>query len=353
MRALFVASLAACSGASPEVPSIDAATTADAPTADAAHLDPTPTTYRGTCDGSGALAIDFTHFIDLDDEDQLVRLYARGRADLVQMLDINAELGLATGDEADLEDVTRIGDRVFAITSHGRKASGSLDRTRYKLGAFTLGGAPPAITLDGAGTSSQLLDQILVSGNWDAPDATVIAALNTASKLGDNNDGDLAPELHGTNIEGLAHDATGRLLIGFRNPPVNGKAIVLAITNPDAALTGTARVAGAALLDLGGLTVRGMAYSEAHHAVLIIGGSIASGGPFKLFTWTGALADQPVEVATITPPANSAPEAIVPYPGTLDVQIVFDQGDVIIGNTTCPNAPATDRAFRDLILSVP
>jgi hypothetical protein len=353
MRFALALTLAGCHFGSGATPPDVATDVVDGEIAhDAARLDPTPGSYRATCDGSGALAIDFNHFINVSDEDQVVRVYVRGSsAGPVQSLDISAALGVATTAEVDLEDVTRIGSRVFMTASHGRKSSGSLDRARYKLAAFDLGGSPPAISLTSAGTSNLLLDQILDADNWDQPNTGVIAALDAASDLGTASDSTLAPENQGTNVEGLAHDAAGRLLVGFRNPRVNGNAIVVAIANPDGAISGqTAQVAGAAELDLGGLTLRGMAYSEVHQAVILIGGSIASGGPFALFMWSGALGDEPTQLATLTPPAMSAPEAIVPYPSTRDVQVLFDQGDADISGVQCKDAAVADRVFRDQIL---
>ena len=331
--------------------------TTDADAADSGglvSLDPTPTIYRGTCDGSGALALSFTHFVDINDENQSARIYQRAMSTApIQTIDIGASLGVAANIEADLEDLERIGNRVFMTTSHGRKTSGALDRARYKFAAFDLGGAAPNVTLTSAGTSSALLDQMLVAGNWDAPNATVIAALTTSSKLGDNNDGSLAPELAGTNIEALANDGTGHLLIGFRNPRPGNKAIVVSLVNPDAALAGTARFGAAAQLDLGGLGIRGMTYSPVHQAVLVIAGPHdASAGPFKLYKWSGVLTDAATFVASIIAPAGMAPEAVVAYPNTKDVQIVFDGGDADINGAACKDAPAADRVFRDSILTV-
>jgi hypothetical protein len=88
-------------------------------------LDPTPGTYRQTCDGSGAIALDFQHFLDVNDENQVARVYRRATdAAPARQLDLSAALGLATADEGDLEDVARIGDRLYLITSHGRNSSG-------------------------------------------------------------------------------------------------------------------------------------------------------------------------------------------------------------------------------------
>ena len=317
-------------------------------------LDPTPTTYRETCDGSGALALSFTYFVDINDENQGARIYQRAMPTApIQTIDLSAGLGVAANTEVDLEDLEQIGNRVFMTASHGRKTSGALDRARYKFAAFDLGGSAPSFTLTSAGTSNALLDQMLVAANWVAPNTTVIAALTTSSKLDDNNDASLARELMGTNIEALANDGTGKLLIGFRNPRPGNKAIVVSLVNPDAALTGTARFGAAAELDLGGLGIRGMTYSPVHHAVLLIAGPHdAATGPFKLYKWSGGLTDAATFVAMINPPAGSAPEAVVAYPNTKDVQIVFDGGDADINGTICKNATVANRVFRDTILTV-
>jgi hypothetical protein len=344
-----------CSGGEPSA-SIDGSVGGDdgSPGDGALSLDPTPGTYRETCDGSGALAIDFLHFLDVNDENQGARIYKRATAAApVQELDLAGALGLTANDEADLEDLARIGDRVFVTTSHGRKSSGNLDRARYRFAVFDLSGAIPNVTLAPAGTATSLLDQMLVAGNWDAPNAGVIAALEAASQLGDNSDATLAPENMGTNIEGLASDGAGKLLIGFRNPRPGGKAIVVALANPDAVAAGAvARFAGAAELDLGGLGVRGMAYSQAHGAVLIVAGPHATGGPFKLYRWSGTLTAAPVFALDLTAPPMGAPEAVVPYPGTKDVQIIFDLGDADVAGTPCKDAAIAERRFGDAIVHV-
>lgn len=309
------------------------------------HLDPTPTTYRGTCDGSGAVALSFTQFADVNDEDQIVRIYERAKPALpVQTIDINAALGLDPSSEADLEELALIGSRLFVTTSHGRKSDGELDRARYRLAMFELAGSAPALTLQLQQVSSQVLDRMLVAANWDAPNAGVIAALTASSKLADDDEPALAPELAGTNIEALADDGTGKLLIGFRNPRPNNQAVVVSLVNPES--VETARFGSASELDLGGLGIRAMAYSPMHQAVLIIAGSHAPGTTFKLYKWSAGAA--PVFVTDITAPANAAPEAIVPYPGTKDVQILFDGGDV----DACKDAPAANRVFTDAILRV-
>ncbi|HXU04262.1 MAG TPA: DUF3616 domain-containing protein, partial [Polyangia bacterium] len=324
-------------------------------------LDPTPGNYKQTCDGSLGVMIDATHFLDGNDEEQGLRIYTRGaNANPLKTIDISSMIGLSTSDEADFEDAARIGDRVYVIGSHGRNKDGKLDRARYRFFAMDVTGASPSITLTVPGYTTKLLDQMLIAANWTTPDTTVIAALTAASNLGTSTDASLAPLAGGTNIEGLAWAPTAsrpnQLLIGFRNPPVNGKAIVVSLLNAADVVTGsTAQFGEAALLDLGGLGIRAMAWSPLHAAVLLIAGPHDdSAGPFRLFKWSGATADAPTVVRDITGvPSSSAPEAIVTYPNTRDVQILFDQGDHDISGDTCKNASDSAKYFADTIVHVP
>ena len=86
--------------------------------------------------------------------------------------------------------------------------------------------------------------------------------------------------------------------------------------------------------------------------LVIAGPHDGAAGPFKLYKWSGVFTDAPAFVADLTAPAQSAPEAVVAYPNTKDVQIVFDGGDAIINGAVCKNAPVADRVFRDAILTV-
>ena len=97
--------------------------------------------------------------------------------------------------------------------------------------------------------------------------------------------------------------------------------------------------------------MRSMTYSAAHDAILLIAGSHDGSGPYKLYRWAG-IGTQPEAVADLTPPADSAPEAVVAYPDTKDVQIVFDQGDALIGGTICKDVAAESRVFTDVIVHV-
>lgn len=351
MRAGLVAvMLLGCGDAAPPTVPDDAAIV------DGYRLDPTPGVYRETCDGSGATALDGDHFIDVNDENQGLRVYRRGMDGApLQTLEISALLGLQTADEADFEELARVGDRVFVITSHARTTSGVVRPARYRFGALDLATTSVPIALSPTPQfTSDLLVHMLDDANWDAPNAAVIEALATSTKLGDDSEPVLAPEDMGTNIEGLAGNGAGQLLIGFRNPRPNARAIVVALANPDEAIAGTtARFAGAAELDLGGLGIRSMTYSAAHAGVLIVAGPHDGSGPFRLYRWSGALGDAPSMVAALVAPTDAAPEAVVAYPGTTDVQIIYDQGDVLVNGTICKDVPVADRYFGDVVVAVP
>jgi hypothetical protein len=324
-------------------------------------LDPTPGNYKQTCDGSLGVMIDATHFLDGNDEQQGMRVYTRGaNANPVKTIDVSSMIGLATDDEADFEDAARVGDRVYVIESHGRNKDGKLDRARYRFFGMDVGGTSPGITLTVAGYTTKLLDEMLVAANWLTPHATVIATLTAKSNLGTSTDASLAPLAGGTNIEGLAWAPTAarpnQLLIGFRSPSQGTSAIVVSLLNATDVLTGaTPQFGEAALLDLGGLGIRAMAWSPLHNAVLLIAGPHDdSASPFRLFKWSGAPADAPVAVQDITGvPSSSAPEAIVTYPNSRDVQILFDEGDHDVGGDACKDASDSAKSFADTIIHVP
>src|SRR5262249_49783755 len=145
----------------------------------------------------------------------------------------------------------------------------------------------------------------------------------------------------GTAIEGLVASPTAmspqRLLIGFRNPQYQSKAIVVSLLNPDAVVTQQIKPSfgEAILLDLGGFGVRAMAYSTFHGSMFIVGGPAMDGPPFKLYKWTGNPADAPLYVQDIVAPANSGPEAIITFPDSKYIQVLFDQGSFMINGAEC------------------
>jgi Protein of unknown function (DUF3616) len=324
-------------------------------------LDPTPGTYTQTCDGSLGVMLDATHFLDGNDEEQGMRVYTRGaNAAPLQTIDISTQIGLSRSDEADFEDAARVGNRIYVMASHGRDKNGNLERSRYRFVGMDVSGTVPNISLEVAGYTTTLLDAMLTPANWVTPNTSLIATLNTAADLSEATDADLAPKVDGTNIEGLAWVPTTarpkQLLIGFRNPTQGADAILISLLNADAVLTGSMPSFGEAiLLDLGGLRARALTWSALHDAVLMIGGpKDGSNGPYRLYKWSGAAADAPVAVQDITnAPTDAAPEALIMYDNTRDVQILFDQGDYSISGTACKDKSASSQFFTDTIVHVP
>lgn len=307
--------------------------------------------YRGTCDGSAAIALDFTQLIGFSDEDQVARVYERGAAGPPkQALDVSGPLGLVAADEADVEDAARVGDRMFVITSHARRNSGDADSNRHRLFAIEL----PTMTVSGA--SSRLLADLLDASRWENPDPDVLDALIVATRLDQPKVGTLAPEQDGLNIEGLAFapqaGAPSRMVIGLRNPRPNGNAIAVSLVNANEVVTGAlARFGEATQLGLGGLGIRGMAWSDVLQSVLVLAGPHdADAGPFRLYRWTGVPGVPAVFLRDLVLPVGVRPESIVTYSGTADVQILFDSDGTTIGGMPCKDAPASDREFQDQIV---
>lgn len=323
-------------------------------------IDTTPGVYRETCDGSAGVFIDHDHFLDANDENQVLRLYARGQdAGPVQTFEISTDIGVAGSDEADVEGAARVGDRVYWVTSHGRDKNGIVEAPRYRFFATDLSGVVPNVQLTVVGYSDTVLEEMIDAASWVTPNAEVIALLDDRSQLGTPTVPDLAPKVNGIAIEGLAAVPTPthpeRLLIGFRNPMVQSKAIVVSLLDPDAVVTQQSNPSfdEAILLDLGGFGVRAMAYSSFHGAVLLISGPIGdSAGPFKLYKWTGDATEQPVHVQDLVVPADSAPEAIIVFPDSKYIQVLIDQGSSQIDGDDCKDAPIGDQRFVDLIVKV-
>jgi uncharacterized protein DUF3616 len=342
-----------------EVSGTDAGTDGGTPDAGTGGSDggliPTPGTYKTTCDGSGGVWIDSAHFLNFNDESQTARIFPQGRsATPVQSKDLSSAIGLSSSDEADFEDAARVGNRVYVTTSQARNKDGVLETSRYKFFAIDLSGTVPAVSLQVAGTSSNLLRNMLNAANWTQPNTSIISLLDERSRLSVGTVADLAPKVNGTNVEGLAALPGGSLVIGFRNPKSGSNAILVTLINPDAVVAGaTAKFGQAILVNLGGHGIRGMAWSEAHQAVLILSGPHdETPGPFALWKWSGDASSAPVKVMDLTAPTDSSPEVVIPYPGTKDVQVLFDMGSRLLNGTACKDLSSSSQSFTDVVVRV-
>ena len=84
----------------------------------------------------------------------------------------------------------------------------------------------------------------------------------------------------------------------------------------------------------------------------MVAGPSGSGGPFKLFQWSGKRAAPPVLIRKLESEEGSHPEAIVIYPNTSRIQILNDEGSRLINGTPCKEAGEDKQRFSDMWLDI-
>lgn len=161
---------------------------------------------------------------------------------------------------------------VYGITSHSRDDDGDEKKSREKLVRFRVEGkrvVEPKVVVG--------LKQALTMQHAVLAAAAHVRDVKTSG---------------GFNIEALeiSPDQT-RLLIGFRSPLHDGRALIASVENPSAIFESdeVPRIAPVLEeLDLGGHGIRGLSYVPAMGAYLVIGGP-ASREPahFDLWRWSG------------------------------------------------------------------
>jgi len=184
-------------------------------------------------------------------------------------------------------------------------------------------------------------------------DPSSFTALLAAPGLGALREASLkAPEAPGgLNIEGLAAGDGGELLIAFRNPLLSGRAIVVALENPEETLRGeAARFQAPVLLDLGGLGIRSLERVGGRY--LIVAGPTADEGKFRLFRWDRRNLELLSELSDLPSLAGLKPEGLVEI-GPGRVMLFSDDGSVMIGGQECKDAPVGSQSFRGVELSFP
>lgn len=313
--------------------------------------------YLQMCDASAAVAVDDGHFLVAGDENETVRLYRNtGKAELpVTTFDFAGRLRDNPDRETDIEAAARIGNRIFWITSHGRNGKGRLRPNRYRLFATDLDVTSDGLKLTWLGRYDRLVDDLLDEAAWQGPSGeatrTIIEKLRKATRLNKKRVKKLAPKRQGMNIEGLAATPSGTgLLIGFRNPVPDGKALVVFLANPKELVTrpeARARFIGLAELDLGGLGIRSIEYTPAIQGYLVLAGPSGDGGPFRIYKWSGSRDAAPVELYSLKTQKGRNPEALVIYRGSPRVQILMDEGSFLFDGTRCKDRRTKHQRFSD------
>ncbi|MBT9291400.1 DUF3616 domain-containing protein [Prosthecodimorpha staleyi] len=301
-----------------------------------AAAEPESRLFNGMCDASAAVPIDAGHFVVASDEDNTLRIYALAGGAPSGTVPLAGFLRTGTR-ESDLEGAARIGDRIYWIASHGRNSSGKLRAERQRLFATDIVPGGAVTSLAPAGTPSTGLLPALLAAPALAPYGLAAAAERAPEAAG------------GLNIEGLAATPDGRLLVGFRNPLVDGKALVVTLDNPADIVAGAAPAIGAvSLVALGGRGIRSL--ERIGDGYLIVAGPTADAGSFALYRWSGGAAD-PIAVPGIDF-GTLRPEALFAVAGSSELQILSDDGGVKIGGAECKSLPAAQQHFRGITVTL-
>jgi hypothetical protein len=213
----------------------------------------------------------------------------------------------------DLEALSADGrGHLYACTSHALTAKGESKPEREVLVRFDVAG--------------ERLSDVHVFGRLKEALAAVDRIFVTAGAL-------LPDEKTGLNIEGLAWDPRGRLLIGFRNPRRKHNALAVWLDNPDGVFErGEAPVLEPPVtLDLGGDGIRDLTFSPTLKGFLILAGAWKHDqhSDPSLWLWTGASNAAPVRLQT-TALDGLKPEGIaeVVFEGRRGLVIVSDDGRI-------------------------
>ncbi len=161
---------------------------------------------------------------------------------------------------------------IYGITSHSRDAKGDEKKTREKLVRFRIQG-------------DRLVEPQVIGGLKQAL-TTRHAVLAQASQVRDVKDDG------GLNIEGLEISPDQqRLLVGFRSPLRDGRALIASIENPQAIFSSdeAPRISATLVeLNLGGQGIRGLSYVPAMAAYVVISGPTSRArADFRVWRWSG------------------------------------------------------------------
>jgi len=304
-----------------------------------AHTGAQPvSTYSGSCDASAAVALDAEHFVVGNDERNTLHVYRRGQAQAVGSLKLAKFLDTRANEESDIEGAAAVGTRTYWISSHGRDGKGNAQPARHRFFATeTVTGSTPSLEPVGKPYVDLLRDM-------ESTDALKPYQLAAAARLAPEADG-------GFNIEGLASAPDGGLLIGLRNPIPRGRALVIPLNNPGDLIKGSrARFGTPIELDLGARGIRSI--ERVGSSYLIVAGPPADRGSFALYRWSGRAVDAPTPIGGVDL-KGLRPEAVFAIPQSDRVQLLSDDGGVMIDGLACKKLPEARQTFRSLTITLP
>lgn len=284
-----------------------------------------PTMHIGCCDASAGVAVSSNLFLVANDEDNALRVYRSDRSGpAVQSFQTGPFLQVdLRKPESDIEGAARVGDRIYWITSHGRNRDGEERESRQRFFATTFQVTEQGnVELRAVGRPYAGLLNDMIRDSRLAKFRLGLAAMHAPK------------EANGLNIEGMCATPEGEILIGFRNPIPQGRALIVRLRNPAELLENKpARFGDPMLVDLGGRGVRDMAAAGGRY--WIIGGSFDGSGKFHLYSWNGGTnAAQKIPEARFK---GANPEALLVYPDAPpnEFQILSDDGTRKLAGQDC------------------
>lgn len=306
--------------------------------------------HFGACDASGSVALFETkYFVVANDEDNILRVYdSTSSGKPIASIDINDYFtNNPKKKEVDIEAATLLNGIIYYISSHGRNknAKERPERRNFFANQFAIEGERFSAQQIGQ-SYSKILEDMLQDERFKK------YKLEEAEKL--------APKAEGAlNIEGLCATPENQLLIGFRNPIRDGKALVVPLENPEELVQKqdiSAKFGNPINLDLGGLGIRSIEYWETRKLYIIVAGSYTSSHEFRFYQWSGNPDEKPEEIEIVDLPAGFNPEAVVIYPNIdSKFQILSDDGSVKReGETPCKELPpdSEQKFFRSVWVNV-
>jgi hypothetical protein len=311
-----------------------------------ADTSPPITKHSGMCDASAAVPVGLFMFVVANDEDNTLRVYKRDESgEPIYSQDFSADLKIDKDHpEADIEGATLIGNRIYWITSHGANKNGKPRPNRRRLFATNIETKGNTVNLKPFGTPFLGLVQAL-------EDSAELKAYHLSKAAEEAPESD-----NGLNIEGLTRTPEGNLLIGFRNPIPNGKALLVPLENPQEVIKENKKplLGKPILLDLGGLGIRSIEYSDDKAAYFIIAGPYEDKGSFQLYQWSGDPTETPALIKGVDF-QDLHPEALVVYPPEKTrIQILSDDGSEQVNGKDCKDlTEPQDKGFRSIWINLP
>jgi hypothetical protein len=308
-----------------------------------------PVFYEGVCDASGAVPVNPSdpgdlRFLVADDEDDraIIRMYdgALGGPPVRELSLSHKKLQLGSDGELDLEAAAWLKDRVYWVGSHGRDKKGKQDANRRRLVSTTMEIRDDKIDIRIAGQ----------------PYTTLVRDLRdffSKQQSGLELDPKVPPKEGGLSIEGLAADPEQHdLLVGFRSPVFDGRALVVIIRNPDEITAEDAKpveFGEPCLLDLNGLGVRSMEYWPSRKCYLVLAGAADKTFDYRFFTWKPGSKVRPVadvDFSTMNLPEGVAPESFFVHGSR--IVVLFDEGNRKVNGKKCKKS--NKPSFRSIAL---